>query len=77
MSRLTTCLLLIIKTTQWLKLIIQLVSDLGRDLFPNINGLAITRAAKRWYLLTKLSKKQANYIDVPIEGPFKSDIYKY
>ena len=27
--------------------------------------------------LTKLSKEQADYINVPTEGPFKSDIYKY
>ena len=27
--------------------------------------------------LTKLSKEQADYINVPAEGPFKSDIYKY
>ena len=27
--------------------------------------------------LTKLSKKQANYIGVPVEGPFKPDFYRY
>ena len=27
--------------------------------------------------ITKLSKEQANYINVPKEGPFKSEIYKY
>ena len=27
--------------------------------------------------ITKLSKEQADYINVPKEGPFKSDIYKY
>ena len=27
--------------------------------------------------ITKLSKEQAEYINVPKEGPFKSDIYKY
>ena len=27
--------------------------------------------------ITKLSKDQAEYINVPKEGPFKSDIYKY
>lgn len=27
--------------------------------------------------ITKLSKEQADYINVPREGPFKSDIYKY
>ena len=27
--------------------------------------------------LTKLTKKQADYIGVPIEGPFKADHYRY
>ena len=27
--------------------------------------------------LTKLTQKQADYIGVPINGPFKSDIYRY
>ncbi|ADP69561.1 adenosylhomocysteinase [Rhodomicrobium vannielii ATCC 17100] len=27
--------------------------------------------------LTQLSKEQADYIGVPLEGPFKSDLYKY
>ncbi|HWA21078.1 MAG TPA: adenosylhomocysteinase, partial [Caulobacterales bacterium] len=27
--------------------------------------------------LTKLSKEQAHYIDVPAEGPFKPDHYRY
>jgi adenosylhomocysteinase len=27
--------------------------------------------------LTKLSKKQADYIGVPVEGPYKSDHYRY
>jgi adenosylhomocysteinase len=27
--------------------------------------------------LTKLSKKQADYIGVPVEGPYKSDMYRY
>jgi len=27
--------------------------------------------------LTTLSKKQADYIGVPVEGPFKSDSYRY
>ena len=27
--------------------------------------------------ITKLSKDQAEYINVPKDGPFKSDIYKY
>ena len=28
-------------------------------------------------VMTKLSSDQADYINVPEEGPFKSDIYKY
>ena len=27
--------------------------------------------------LTKLSKEQADYIGVPVEGPFKADHYRY
>ena len=27
--------------------------------------------------LTKLSKKQAEYLGIPIEGPFKSEHYRY
>ena len=27
--------------------------------------------------LTKLSKEQADYIGVPIEGPFKPEYYRY
>ena len=28
-------------------------------------------------VMTKLSDKQADYINVPTEGPFKTEIYKY
>ena len=27
--------------------------------------------------LTKLSKKQADYIGVPVDGPYKADHYRY
>ncbi len=27
--------------------------------------------------LTKLSQKQADYLGVPVEGPFKSEHYRY
>ncbi|MFN3228649.1 MAG: adenosylhomocysteinase, partial [Asticcacaulis sp.] len=27
--------------------------------------------------LTKLSQEQADYINVPVEGPFKPDHYRY
>ena len=27
--------------------------------------------------MTKLSKEQAEYIGVPVEGPFKPDTYRY
>jgi adenosylhomocysteinase len=27
--------------------------------------------------LTKLSQEQADYIDVPVEGPYKPDHYRY
>ena len=28
-------------------------------------------------MLTKLSSKQSKYINVPVEGPYKSDEYRY
>ncbi len=28
-------------------------------------------------VITQLSQKQADYIHVPVEGPFKTDSYKY
>ena len=27
--------------------------------------------------LTELTKEQADYIDVPVEGPYKADHYRY
>ncbi len=33
--------------------------------------------AKLGVKLTELSREQADYIGVPVEGPFKSDLYKY
>jgi adenosylhomocysteinase len=33
--------------------------------------------AKLGVQLTKLTKKQADYIGVPVEGPFKPDHYRY
>ena len=27
--------------------------------------------------LTKLSKQQADYIGVPVEGPYKAEMYRY
>jgi len=27
--------------------------------------------------LTELSKEQAGYLGVPVEGPYKSDLYRY
>jgi len=28
-------------------------------------------------VITKLTQEQANYINVPVDGPFKPDNYKY
>ena len=33
--------------------------------------------AKLGVHLTRLTQKQADYIGVPVEGPFKSDAYRY
>jgi len=27
--------------------------------------------------ITQLTEEQANYIDVPVEGPYKPDYYRY
>jgi adenosylhomocysteinase len=41
-------------------------------------GAAAPREARREaHELTKLSPKQAEYIGVPIEGPYKPDHYRY
>lgn len=39
--------------------------------------VAMLHLAKLGVTLSKLSKKQADYIGVPVEGPFKSDAYRY
>jgi adenosylhomocysteinase len=39
--------------------------------------VAILHLNKVGAKLTKLSKDQANYINVDVEGPFKSDSYRY
>lgn len=33
--------------------------------------------AKVGAVLTPLTKKQADYISVPVEGPFKAETYRY
>jgi adenosylhomocysteinase len=33
--------------------------------------------AKIWVELDTLTQKQADYIGVPLDGPFKSDHYRY
>ena len=32
---------------------------------------------KLWVKLTKLTQEQADYIGVPIDGPYKPDYYRY
>ena len=39
--------------------------------------VAILHLAKLGVKLTKLTQEQADYIDVPVEGPFKQDHYRY
>ncbi len=39
--------------------------------------VAILHLKKLGVKLTTLTKKQANYINVDVSGPFKSDNYKY
>jgi adenosylhomocysteinase len=40
-------------------------------------GVARLHLEKLGVKLTELTPEQANYIGVPVEGPFKSDLYKY
>ena len=40
-------------------------------------GVARLHLAKLGVKLTQLSPEQADYIGVPVEGPYKSDLYKY
>ncbi|HWJ20648.1 MAG TPA: adenosylhomocysteinase [Geobacterales bacterium] len=40
-------------------------------------SVARMHLAKLGVKLTELSKEQADYIGVPVEGPYKSDLYKY
>jgi adenosylhomocysteinase len=39
--------------------------------------VAVLHLEKLGAKLTKLSEKQANYLNVEIAGPFKTDNYKY
>ncbi len=39
--------------------------------------VAALHLAKVGAVLTKLSQKQADYISVPVAGPFKHDLYRY
>jgi adenosylhomocysteinase len=39
--------------------------------------VAALHLAKIGVKLTKLTKKQADYLGVPENGPFKADIYRY
>jgi adenosylhomocysteinase len=39
--------------------------------------VAALHLAKLGVILTKLSQRQADYISVPVEGPFKPDTYRY
>ncbi len=50
------------------------VHILPRKLDEEVARLHLEKVGVR---LTKLSKKQADYINVPVEGPYKSEHYKY
>jgi adenosylhomocysteinase len=39
--------------------------------------VAMLHLAKFGVKLTKLTKQQADYIGVPVEGPFKGNAYRY
>lgn len=51
----------------------------GVEVLPKLLDEEVARLhlAKLGVHLTKLTQKQADYIGVPVEGPFKSDAYRY
>ena len=53
--------------------------DIGVHVLPKMLDEEVARLhlEKLGAKLTRLTPEQADYIDVPIEGPFKSDGYRY
>jgi adenosylhomocysteinase len=53
--------------------------DLGVHVLPKKLDEEVARLhlAKLGVKLTKLTQKQADYIGVPIEGPYKPEYYRY
>ena len=53
--------------------------DLGVHVLPKKLDEEVARLhlAKLGVKLTKLTKKQAEYIGVPVEGPYKPEYYRY
>jgi adenosylhomocysteinase len=65
---------------------IELWTNAGKDKYQNKvytlpkhldERVARLHLAKLGVKLTELSQEQASYIGVPVQGPFKSDLYKY
>ena len=50
------------------------VYTLPKKLDEEVARLHLARLGVR---LTTLTKEQADYLDVPVEGPFKADHYRY
>ncbi|MBQ4442156.1 MAG: adenosylhomocysteinase [Bacteroidales bacterium] len=50
------------------------VYNLPKELDEEVARLHLSKIGAK---LTKLTQKQADYIGVPVEGPFKSDFYRY
>jgi hypothetical protein len=44
---------------------------------PNLKTPNLDSLKRIGVKLTKLSKKQADYLGVPVEGPYKPDHYRY
>ncbi|CBI17300.3 unnamed protein product, partial [Vitis vinifera] len=63
------------------------IDMLGLETYPGVKRITIKPQTDRWVAalhlgklgakLTKLSKDQADYISVPIEGPYKPPHYRY
>ena len=64
------------------KLLLYKHGEVGEDVFYNLpkhldEEVARLHLGKIGVKLTKLTQKQADYIGVKVEGPYKTDAYRY
>ena len=50
------------------------VEVLSKELDEEVARLHLDKIGAK---LTKLTKEQADYIDVPVDGPYKPELYRY